>query len=866
MPTRRSSAFTWPGLRRSQSAPGRRVAQHLGVALRALLARRRPRERGRAPTNAAMRPSATARSTGRPSTDSSAHSSSAADSARAVAAARGRSVERRRARACCSSATAHASSAQRASRAGRRRPAAGGPIGPEIPVGRERVPRAMPSSSARVAEQVEAASVVGIASSGEIVQLRPHPRRVGAPAAEQQPVHRRDVPARRDPHAGLDERDRGRVRPHHPARPHVAFDGLDDLGVDEPGPAARGQGDAGIGDGHRDQRAPGRCPSRAARRPCPSLAPCHAAATGRGCWPPAATANAPGGRATDTARGETKGGVHVGPRASPAPPRSAKARHRLDRLRRRRDGVVDRGHDDCARVRGRARSRLRRRARTRTGRRVRGIRRVARATLRRHDGAAHRPRRPGRAVRRAGRGARSRSMRRRARSSTPLRWWRRSRSPPPVRRSARSCRRSPTTRANSQRPTRPMGWTEGSAMLLGPALTALCLAFVGSVARDRRVHGVGGRRARSEPRRARRARGRARRRGTRRARRRVPRGAARRGDPISTGRVGRIVVRPRRARHPLRGARSRRARRAQRRRELADAAFGVAADGRCDCPRALEWTWALAPSRRRWRCLRRPARVDCPAWAPRRSRSRSTLVACGVANAVLVVSVRTLSRTESRNCDCCATCSHCRKPRILAMLLLGALLVPLFVATFGARWSGIGVGLIVCVAIAPPARRAMAAADRAADAWLVHTPLLRRGPKRSRRCPRPRSRRSPASPSRAPNAPGAALMCEGDDGDRFYVVVDGSVAVSVRGEQVATLAAGDGVGELGSLHDQPRTATVTAIDDVHALAIDRGDVPRGGHRPPADAATRDRRDRALLRAVTGAPPGPTARRGRSRGR
>ena len=73
--------------------------------------------RGRGPMNEARTCSATVRSIGSPSTHSSAHSSSAVDSQRAVATAIGRSASAASA-ACCCPATARASSAHRAIRSG----------------------------------------------------------------------------------------------------------------------------------------------------------------------------------------------------------------------------------------------------------------------------------------------------------------------------------------------------------------------------------------------------------------------------------------------------------------------------------------------------------------------------------------------------------------------------------------------------------------------------------------------------------------------------------------------------------------------------------------------------------------------------
>jgi len=57
---------------------------------------------------------------------------------------------------------------------------------------------------------------------------------------------------------------------------------------------------------------------------------------------------------------------------------------------------------------------------------------------------------------------------------------------------------------------------------------------------------------------------------------------------------------------------------------------------------------------------------------------------------------------------------------------------------------------------------------------------------------------------------GKVLCREGDLGREFFVLVEGSVDVTKKGRRVATLAAGDFVGEISLLETMPRTATVTA--------------------------------------------------------
>ena len=68
---------------------------------------------------------------------------------------------------------------------------------------------------------------------------------------------------------------------------------------------------------------------------------------------------------------------------------------------------------------------------------------------------------------------------------------------------------------------------------------------------------------------------------------------------------------------------------------------------------------------------------------------------------------------------------------------------------------------------------------------------------------------------------GAVVMREGEAGDHFYVIVNGTAAVSVRGAPRPTLGAGECFGEIALLRDIPRTATVIAEQPLRTLALGR---------------------------------------------
>ena len=71
-----------------------------------------------------------------------------------------------------------------------------------------------------------------------------------------------------------------------------------------------------------------------------------------------------------------------------------------------------------------------------------------------------------------------------------------------------------------------------------------------------------------------------------------------------------------------------------------------------------------------------------------------------------------------------------------------------------------------------------------------------------------------------------ALVREGDPGETFILLLEGSAHVERGDRPIADLGRGDFVGEISLIDGGPRTATVTAAGPVRALVVGRADFRR----------------------------------------
>lgn len=68
---------------------------------------------------------------------------------------------------------------------------------------------------------------------------------------------------------------------------------------------------------------------------------------------------------------------------------------------------------------------------------------------------------------------------------------------------------------------------------------------------------------------------------------------------------------------------------------------------------------------------------------------------------------------------------------------------------------------------------------------------------------------------------GVPVVVAGRPGDAFYVILDGHASVGVPGRRPRRIGPGSYFGEMALLDDAPRSATVTAADELLVLEVGR---------------------------------------------
>jgi len=156
---------------------------------------------------------------------------------------------------------------------------------------------------------------------------------------------------------------------------------------------------------------------------------------------------------------------------------------------------------------------------------------------------------------------------------------------------------------------------------------------------------------------------------------------------------------------------------------------------------------------------------------------------------------------------------------LLLTIGLGALVAPLLLNWLGTRGALIAAGALLPLLVVPAWPR-LNAIDRAAVIPADRLELMRSSAIFAPLPPSTLEQLAEALDEVQVEA-GQDVVRQGESGDRFYLVRDGTLDVSIDGRSTQSLGAGDSFGEIALLRDVPRTATVTARTDARLYALER---------------------------------------------
>jgi len=207
----------------------------------------------------------------------------------------------------------------------------------------------------------------------------------------------------------------------------------------------------------------------------------------------------------------------------------------------------------------------------------------------------------------------------------------------------------------------------------------------------------------------------------------------------------------------------------------------------------------------------------------------------GIGNTVVDVSAMTLMQRAIPD-DVLARVFGVLESMLFAAMAVGAVLAPVLVDGLGPRAAlavaGAFLPLLALVSLRPLARLDATVSGPAPEIALlraipIFTPVSE-----------PALEQLAHSLVRVDLPAGTEILRRGEPGDRFYVIERGTVAVDPEDGPERRLGPGESFGEIALLRDVPRTATVTAADDVSLLALDRDDFIGivTGHPQSAEAA------------------------------
>jgi hypothetical protein len=154
-----------------------------------------------------------------------------------------------------------------------------------------------------------------------------------------------------------------------------------------------------------------------------------------------------------------------------------------------------------------------------------------------------------------------------------------------------------------------------------------------------------------------------------------------------------------------------------------------------------------------------------------------------------------------------------------AGLAFGSLAVPLLVGLGGTNAAFLGIAALPPIAVLFTIRR-VRDIDHEADIPVVEMGLLR-SVEIFAALPAAPLETLARETSYLTVPSGATIIREGQEGDRFYAITHGRVAITKGSTPIMRMGRGEGFGEIALLYRVRRTATVTALTDTTLLSVER---------------------------------------------
>ena len=217
--------------------------------------------------------------------------------------------------------------------------------------------------------------------------------------------------------------------------------------------------------------------------------------------------------------------------------------------------------------------------------------------------------------------------------------------------------------------------------------------------------------------------------------------------------------------------------------------------------------------------------------------SMSVVVALGMAAATYELTALMLLQRVSR-LDLLGHIFALVEALQMAMLALGAAIVPLAVQLFGSRWASAAVGVLFALLVIAIGGRVVII-DRHAHVPITEMAILRAIPLFGA-LPGPALETVAREARRLAVAAGDTVVRQGERGQEYFAIVSGTLVVSIDGADIQELGRGDGFGEIALVRDVPRSATVRAHTDSVLLAVDRDPflTATTGHAPTGERASK----------------------------